>query len=135
MSTLPSFVRVVIACFFTSLFALAPQNLAAQTHVVSPSDLQHATVASTQTRVANVAQLDQVLSSPVGQKALKTAHVDATEVKNAVANLSDQDLARLAARADKAQKDFAAGDISDHLLLLIVIAIVVAVVIIVAVKV
>jgi len=135
MSTFRSFLRLSIACFFTSLFALAPQNLAAQTHVVSSSDLQQATVASTQTRADNVAKLDQVLSSPAGQKALKTAHVDATQVKNAVANLSDQDLARLAARADKAQKDFAAGDISDHLLLLIVIGIITAVIIIIAVKV
>lgn len=135
MSNLRSFVRVLIACFFTSLFALAPQNLAAQTHVVSPSDLQQATVASTQTRMANMAKLNQLLSTPVGEKALKEAHVDATQVKNAVANLSDQDLARLAARADKAQKDFAAGAITDHLLLLIVIAIIIVVIIIIAVKV
>lgn len=135
MPTLRSFLRLLFACFFTSLFALAPQNLAAQTHVVSPSDLQQATVASTQTRAANVARLEQLLSSPVGQKAIKEAHVDAARVKNAMANLSDQDLARLAARADKAQKDFAAGAITDHLLLLIVIAIVIVIVIIIAVKV
>src|SRR5690349_10411508 len=78
MSLIRSFLRLLIACFFTSLFALAPQNLAAQTHVVSPSDLQQATVASTQTRMANVAKLDQLLSTPVGQKALKEARVDAT---------------------------------------------------------
>jgi uncharacterized protein with gpF-like domain len=130
-----SYLRLWIACFFTSLFALAPQNLAAQTHVVSPSDLQKATVASTQSRVANAAKLDQLLSSPLGQKAVKEAHVDATQVKNAMAALSDQDLARLAARADKAQKDFAAGAITDHMLLLIVIAIIIVIIIIIAVKV
>ena len=135
MPTIRSFFRLLIAWFFTCLFALAPQNLVAQTHVVSPSDLQQATVASTQTRVANLTKLNQVLSAPVGQKALKEAHVDAAQVKNAIANLSDQDLARLAARADKAQKDFAAGAITDHMLLLIVIAIVIVVVIIIAVKV
>jgi hypothetical protein len=135
MSTLRSFLRLLIACFFASLFALAPQNLAAQTHVVSPSDLQQATVASSQTRQANMATLDQLLSAPIGQRALKEAHADATQVKNAIANLSDQDLARLAARADKAQRDFAAGAITDHLLLLIVIAIVIVIIIIVAVKV
>jgi hypothetical protein len=135
MPTFRSFLRLTIACFFTSLFALAPQNLAAQTHVVSPSDLQQATVASTQTRATNMAKLNQVLSAPVGQKALKEAHVDANQVKQAMANLSDQDVARLAARADKAQKDFAAGSITDHMLLLIVIAIVIVIVIIIAVKV
>jgi hypothetical protein len=134
-STFWSSVRLVIACLMTSLFAFAPQNLMAQTHVVSPADLQQATVAATQTRQANVAKLNELLSSPLGQRALKDSHVDANQVKTAVSNLSDQDLASLAARADKAQKDFAAGAISDHLLLLIVIAIVVIIVIIVAVKV
>jgi hypothetical protein len=135
MSTLQSFLRLLMACFFTSLFALAPQNLAAQTHVATPSDLQQATVASTQKRAADMAKLNRVLSTPIGQKALKEAHADATQVKNAMANLSDQDLTRLAARADKAQKDFAAGSITDHMLLLIVIAIVIVIVIIIAVKV
>lgn len=135
MSTLRSCVRLLIACFFTSLFALVPQNLAAQTHVVSPSDLQQAAAASTQTRAANMAKLNDVLSGPVGQKALKEAHVDANQVKTAMANLSDQDLAQLAARANKAQRDFPAGAITDHMLLLIVIAIVVVIVIIIAVKV
>jgi hypothetical protein len=135
MLTFRSSLRLLIACFFTSLFALAPQSLVAQTHVVSPSDLQKATVASTQTRAANVAKLDQMLSSPVGQKALKEAHADATQIRTAMANLSDQDLARLAARADKGQKDFAAGAITDHMLLLIVIAIVIVIIIIIAVKV
>lgn len=135
MPTFRSFLRLSVACFFTSLFALAPQNLAAQTHVVSPSDLQQAATASTQDRAANMAKLDQALSSPVGQKALKEAHADATQVKNAMANLSDEDLARLAARADKAQKDFAAGAITDHMLLLIVIAIIIVIIIIIAVKV
>ncbi|HEX6505677.1 MAG TPA: PA2779 family protein [Terriglobales bacterium] len=130
-----SSVRLVIACLMVSLFALAPQSMFAQTHVVSPTDLQQATVAATQSRQANMARLNDVLSSPVGQKALQEAHADATQVKTAISNLSDQDLAKLAARADKAQKDFAAGSISDHLLLLIVIAIVIVIIIIIAVKV
>ena len=135
MSTLRSFVRLLVACFFSALFALAPQSLAAQTHVVSPSDLQHATVAATQNREANMAKLDQLFASPTGQKAMQQMRVDATQVKSAIANLSDQDLSRLAARADKAQKDFAAGAIADHMLLLIVIAIIIVIIIIIAVKV
>lgn len=133
--TLWSSLRLLIACFMVSLFALSPQNLAAQTHVVSPADLQQAATAATQARQVNVARLDQFLSSPVAQKAMQDAHIDPTQVKTAVPSLSDEDLAKLAARADKAQKDFAAGSITDHMLLLIVIAIVIVVVIIVAVKV
>ncbi len=127
--------RFLIACFMVSLFAFHPQNLAAQIHVVSPGDLQQATVSASRQRQANVARLNDFLSSPVAQKALQDAHLDSAQVKTAVANLSDQDLAQLAARAEKAQKDFAAGSITDHMLLLMVIAIVVVVLIIVAVKV
>jgi hypothetical protein len=127
--------RLLIASFMVSLFALSPQHLAAQTHVVSPADLQQAAAAATQSRQADVARLNEFFSSPVAQNALKDAHIDATQVKTAVSSLSDQDLARFAARAQKAQKDFAAGSITDHMLLLIVIAIVIVVIIIVAAKV
>jgi len=47
--------------------------------------------------------------------------------------LSDAELARLAARADKAQRDFAAGALSKEALLIVAIAVIV-VVVIVAVK-
>jgi hypothetical protein len=48
--------------------------------------------------------------------------------------LDDQELARLAARADKAQADFAAGRIEERDLILIILAIVVLVLVIVAVR-
>ncbi|MBV8475690.1 MAG: PA2779 family protein [Acidobacteria bacterium] len=133
-STFCSFLRVFVACFMTCLFALAPQNLAAQTHVVSPSDLRQATVAATEARQANVARLNEFLSAPLAQQALREAHIDQNQVKTAISHLNDQDLATLAARADKAQRDFAAGAITNHLLLLIVLAIVVIIIIIVAEK-
>jgi hypothetical protein len=130
-----SSLRVLIACTLVSLFAFAPQNLAAQTHVVSPSDLQQATAATSQARQNNIAALNQFFSLPAAQKALKDAHMDATQVKSGIATLSDAELAKLAARANNAQKDFAAGSLADHALLLIVLAIAVIIIIIVAVKV
>ena len=134
-ATFQSYLRLLIACFMTALFAFAPQNSVAQTHVVSSTDLQHATAAATQTRQANEALLNQFLSTPTAQKALRQTNTDATQVKTAISSLSDQDLAKLATRADKAQRDFAAGAITDHMLLLIVIAIIIVIIIIVAVKV
>jgi hypothetical protein len=47
--------------------------------------------------------------------------------------LNDQELAQLASRATNAQKDFAAGNIDNHDLLLILVGIAVLILIIVAV--
>jgi hypothetical protein len=57
-----------------------------------------------------------------------------SQVKTAVSNLSDAEVAQLASRADKAQSDFAAGMISDHDLILIALAALVVIIIIVAVR-
>jgi hypothetical protein len=134
-SVVRSSLRVLIACMLVALFAIAPQNLSAQTHVVSPSDLQRATAAASQSRQNNIATLDRFFSSPVAQKALKDARIDAAQVKTGVATLSDAELAKLATRAADAQKNFAAGALADHALVLIVLAIAVIVIIIIAVKV
>ena len=97
--------------------------------------MQKATVSSTQTRASDEATIKRLLSTPIGKTALERTHSDATQVNTAISTLSNQDLARIAARADKAQRDFAAGAITNHLLLLIVIGIIIAVIVIVAVKV
>ena len=126
--------RAVIACFFVYLFIAPPSAIFAQTHVVSSVDLQHATVASTQTRQANIETLTNFFASPVAQKTLREKHISSEQLKQATLQLSDAELAKLAARADKAQKDFAAGAITDHLLVLIVIAIAAILIIVLAVK-
>jgi hypothetical protein len=55
-------------------------------------------------------------------------------VKNAVSRLNDEELAQLAARASKAQADFAAGRLSDRDLIIILLAVVALILIIVAVR-
>ena len=124
-------VRIAMACAL-ALFAI-PQNLAAQTHVVSTADLQKAAVAATQSRQHNIETVQQFLSSPSADKALKTARIDAKQVTQAVSSLNDDDLARIAQRATKAQADFAAGRINDHDLLVILIVVAALILIIVAV--
>ena len=64
----------------------------------------------------------QFLSSPKAKQALQAAHVNPTQVKTAVSNLSDEEVAQLASRVDKAQADFAAGNMSDRDLILILLA-------------
>jgi hypothetical protein len=102
-------------------------------HLVTPQDLQKATQDSTHTREQNQKTLHDFLSSSQAQKALESAHMNPQQVQNAVAGLSAQELAQLATRARNAQNDFAAGNMSDHDLLLILIAIAALILIIVAV--
>lgn len=111
-----------------------PQDVFAQNHVVSSSDLQKNLVAASAARENNLARVDKFFSSEQAQQALKTAHVDMQEVKNAVRLLNDDDLARLTVRTDKAQKDFAAGNLSDRDLIIVILAVVALVLIIVAVR-
>ncbi|MFP5248400.1 MAG: hypothetical protein ACLGP3_01065 [Acidobacteriota bacterium] len=126
--------RAFAVAALATAFAI-PQNLPAQAtdHVVSPKDLNQATQDATRTRQQNVDTLRGILSSPKAQKAMESAHMNPHQVQNAVSGLSDQELAQLASRAAKAQSDFAAGNMSDHDLLIILIAIAALILIIVAV--
>jgi hypothetical protein len=127
------FVRGLSAGMLAVVFMI-PQDALAQSHVVSPTELQNAAVASTQARQQNIDTLHQFVSSPAAEKALKSAHLDAKQVKNAVSRLDDQELSQLAARATKANADFAAGTLSDRDLIIILVAIAALILIIVAVR-
>ena len=132
-SFMRQFVRGLAAGTLAVVFMI-PQDALAQSHVVSPAELQSAAVASTQARQQNIDALRQFVSTPVAEKALKSAHLDAQQVKNAVSRLNDQELAQLAARATKANADFAAGTLSDRDLIIILVCIAALILIIVAVR-
>jgi hypothetical protein len=131
LSSLQQSVRGATACILVTIFAV-PTSLMAQTHIASPADLQKEMVATTQARQHNLDAVRQFLASPVAEKALKSAHMDPAQVKTAVSVLSDQELAQLASRSNKAQADFAAGDVSDRDLLFIILGIAALALIIVA---
>ena len=133
MVSLRRCVRGVTAFFLAVVFAV-PQNLVAQTHIVSQAELQRATVAATLARRQNIETIRQFFSSTAAQKALKSANMDPQRVTQAVSGLSDEELARLASRASRAQADFAAGKLSDRDLIIILIAIAALILIIVAVR-
>lgn len=109
-----------------------PSLQAAQAHVVSPAGLQQATVSVARTRQQNITKVEKFFSSERAEKTLKSAHLDPIQIKKAVPSLSDQELARLASRADKAQKDFAAGDLTNQQITYILIALGTAVVVLIA---
>jgi len=116
-----------------ALILATPQDMFAQDHVVSPSDIQKDLATASASRRQNQEQVNRFLSSDEAKRAMKSAHIDPQKVTNAVSQLSDSDLAMLAARSAKAQKDFAAGNINNHDLLIIIVAIAALILIIVAV--
>ncbi|HUX46207.1 MAG TPA: PA2779 family protein [Terracidiphilus sp.] len=128
------FLKVCSAAALLAAFAV-PQSLAAQAvaPLVSSSDLQKATVDASHQREQNQKSLDRFFSSTEARQALESSHMRPEQVQKAVSGLSDQELAQLARRADTAQKDFAAGTISNRDLLLIIVAIAALILIIVAV--
>ncbi len=125
--------RVLIACILVTIFIIPP-GLLAQTYLVTPADLQREMLAATQARQGHLQILNEFLSSPTAEKALKSAHINPEQVKTAVSTLSDGGLAQLASRATKAQANFAAGNLSDRDILLIILGIAVLALIIVAVR-
>jgi len=127
------------ACFlmtavFLTIFASSRSIIAQETqHVVSSSDLVSAGIDASQTRQKNLDTLNSFFSSEKAKGALESAKIDPQQVRKAVAGLSDEELAQLAARAQKAQNDFAAGNIGDHDLLVILVVIAILILVIVAV--
>jgi malic enzyme len=111
-----------------------PKGAIAQDHVVSSSEVAKDLQAAADHRKEQVAKVDGFLGTSEAKKALAEAHIDYQQVHAAVQSLSDEDLARIAARADQAQKDFAAGDLSDRDLLIILVAVALLILIIVAVR-
>jgi len=91
-------------------------------------------VNAAQTRRENLQKVKGLFSSNETRKAMETAQINPERVDTAISTLSDEELARLAARADNLDKDFAAGRISDRDLLIIILGIAALVLIIVAVR-
>jgi len=127
--------RSLMAAALVAVFAVPHDALAQATeHLVSPSQLTHATIEATQQRQQNIDALLRFFDSAKAQQALESAHMNPRQVQTAVSTLSDQELAQLATRVNNAQRDFAAGNLTDHDLLLILICIAALVLIIVAVR-
>ncbi len=126
-----------LSCASVLLFSIAvaaPQSMVAQNHVVSPGDIQNDVSNASAARHQNQKQVENFLSSQEAQRAMKSAKIDPQQVTSAISQLNDSELASLAARSAKAQRDFAAGNIDNHDLLIILVAIAVLILIIVAVR-
>lgn len=129
-----SFTAVLMGLAMAAVPAVA-QSAATQTkapqHAVSLADLQKDVAASAATRQANEAKIENFLSTPQAREAMKKAGINYEVVKQSVSQLSPDELASLAARADKAQMQFQAGALTNQQLTYIIIALATAVLIIV----
>ena len=122
-------VQLLAACF---LLTLCATSILAQTHVVSPSDIHKELVNTAQTRQKNLEKTRRLFSSDETRKAMEAAKMSSEKVDAAISTLSDDELARLASRADKLDQDFAAGRLSDRDLLIVILGLAALVLIIVA---
>ena len=104
----------------------------ADRHVVSLGELNRDAAGPAEARRANEAEIRHLFATVDGQKALKTANVEYAKIDRAVSSMSDEDVARISSRAREIDRDFAAGSLSDHdLLLILIIALIVIILIVV----
>lgn len=106
----------------------------AQEHVVPPSELRDQMRAAAQSRRDNLEKIDRLMNREAVKTALKTAKIDDRQVRYSATLLSDEELARLADRAAKVDRDLAAGALNNQELTYIVIALATAVIVIVILK-
>ena len=107
-----------------SLAAMPAKSQVQDQHVVTLDELKKDAAQPAEVRHANEAAVQNFLSSPQAQKTLQSANLNLKQVNQAVAQLSDADLARLATQSRQAQKDFAAGNLSNRDLLWIILIVV-----------
>jgi hypothetical protein len=122
----------VVAPLFLALGAIAPAAAQSQTaepqHVVSIEELHQDAARPALTRQADEAAVRDLLRTAEGQEALRQAKVDYERVDKAIGQLSDADVAKIAARSRQAQADFAAGGLGATLLIVVILIIVLAIV-------
>ena len=102
-------------------------------HAVSSSELRQDVRKAADTRQANEAAVRQMFSTDQAKDVLKSAGIDYQQVDRAISQVSDQDLARMAARSAEVNHNFAAGRLDDRDLLIILLVAVALILIIVAV--
>ena len=121
-------------CAIVLSFALLiPQFVWAQAPVVSSSELRQALVGAAEDRQKNLDDVRSFFASEPARAALKSGKIDYKKVDKALATLSPEEAARLAARTNQIQKDFAAGALSNQDLTYIVIALGAAVLVLIVV--
>jgi hypothetical protein len=125
---------VVLAASLAFVGVIPAANAQEKDHAVSPGQLRDDVQKSAATRQANEDAVREMLASHAGKEALKSAGMDYQKVDQAISQVNDEDLARMADRSREVQKDFAAGRMSDRDLIIILLVAVALILIIIAVR-
>jgi hypothetical protein len=103
-------------------------------HAVTAGQLRKDVQKAADTRQANEAAVREMFASDQAKDALKSAGIDYKQVDQAISQVNDEDLARMAQRSMEVKSDFAAGRLGDRDLLIILLIAVAIILIIVAVR-
>jgi uncharacterized membrane-anchored protein YhcB (DUF1043 family) len=125
-------VRLLI--FPLILALLFTQVAAAQGPTVTTSELDQAVKAAAENRQKNLDDVRSFFSSQPARAALKTGKIDYKKVDQAVSTLSADELAKLSAKTNQIQKDFAGGALTNEQLTYVIIALASAVLVLILVK-
>ncbi len=113
---------------------VVPARAQQKDHAVSSGQLRKDVQKAAETRQANEAAVREMFASDAARQTLKSAGVDYQQVDQAISQVSDEDLARMAQRAQQVNRDFAAGRMADRDLLIVLLVAVAIVLIVVAVR-
>jgi hypothetical protein len=119
-----------------SLVTVGSMSVRAQEkdHAVSSGQLLKDVEKAAGTRQANEAAVREMFATDVGRETLKSAGIDYQKVDQAISQVNDEDLARMAERSRDVEKDFAAGRFTDRDLIIILLVAVGLILIIIAVR-
>jgi hypothetical protein len=113
----------ILSLLVCGLLLALPARMPAESHVVSTAQLRQTVNATAQARQAQVSKVETFFSSPRVEKTLRAAHLDPVQIRTAIPQLSDLELARLSSQTDKIQRDFAAGSLTNQQITYILIAV------------
>src|SRR3974390_2374688 len=94
----PRGLNVLVGALLSAAMAF-PQGVIAQDHVVSAAQVQKDLQAASEVRKQELAEVNGFLETEQAKRAMADAHIDYRQVNAAVQSLSDEDLARGAAKA------------------------------------
>ena len=100
-------------------------------HVLPLQEMERRIAGESKQRRANLGKLNEVLSMSRVEDTLRSANLDPKTIRSAASLLSDEELAKLAARAESVRTDIEAGALSNQELTYIVIALVTALVVVI----
>ena len=124
--------RICSVCSAMLILHMSVRPAIADEHIVPLTELQQQLRSAAEERARDAADIERVLSYPAAVKEFARYNVSPNQVREAVATLSESELARLSDRARAAEADVEGGVVIGILALIGLIVVIIIVVAIVA---